>query len=1202
MTIRLTLLSLAFAASALSQTTVYLRSSAPPGFVITGASNATPMVVQTQSAHGLLAGDTVSIMGVCSNTSQSSPANGIRKVKAVIDPTHFSITDLQNADVAANGPWCDGSTPGYLISTQIGGKLTAFTLASGPRGWLDGANGTLTRKLALGTQNGLTSIAVASNVATVTTSYSHGIAVNDKVSIWNTLSSVLNNSGNPYTVTAATSTTLQFPTAGVADGTYTINAACGPGGADNCARVSQLAWTGNPWWDRVVADTTPWTTGNAYRYIYDGGAFGNSGQSNLPGYWAEGAARFFVDQTNSAMLNVATYALNNIQRLAGVNFVANEAVNDAGNFELSDFASYSFHDIGFIYLVGAPYLTAPQKQTFLDKIYNDLDDPSRTLCNKPVPHRKVLVSGTAQGGSANTIVLAASDAHADGYYVNNVIQIPSGYGLVTGYTASTRTATISGSWTAPSAGAAYTIYATISRSGTTVTGYNTTFTTDVAAGDSVMGANTWYVFPTSGESYVSAVDSDTSLTVINAANVQANGTPAILWWNSQWKTGDCGLTWLQKHWAGYMGAITALYPVRGGQTSDTVVGPTIGANNGNTWVAGHLAMDFAAADDDPRAVRDLAAIHTAWFDYFLRWSLHYFTGFAADGSYYSFGRDTTDAPDAAWLIQNALQNAAPSYPSMDTAGAWIKGITLLRMYLPYPDLRYDPGVSLPVAWPARYGAQTGSNQVEGGAQLGTAWILDYGFVFAPSAPGTQYLKNWLTNHNLATQYRLQSAYAVQGLLKQDPRIPSLDYTVQPSQYLFTATSRATCAALTGWPCPATLRGDALVSRTGWTSTTDTHALFEARSYWSGHDTPEMGSLRVYKVGSLLDSDSLPSGAGIEGYDTTKVDTVIEFGGANTLIRGAAVNTPATATIIRWASANHGAWDPAYGDQNSRYAYAVADLSGAYQTLYNRVLRHFVHLKKPGAEEILVQFDDVDAANAPASIRTQVHYPQNGELAASGADYDEGVTTCPGPNGCSGLDTDRLILELENGGADAHNPQRNFGLISRFYSPGTVFVRDDSNTFTGANGHTHRVSICAGSSCGATAGTLEAVIVHKVAGSLADTTLTSAALNPDANWTGVQTADKVVLFARGGALPSAASFTTTHSGSAQYLVAGLAAGAYSVTVNGSTVLAVTVVTSGDNSLYFESTAGAVSIGAGTPAPATGAPAISGGVAISGTIAR
>src|SRR4029077_4261895 len=101
---------------------------------------------------------------------------------------------------------------------------------------------------------------------------------------------------------------------------------------------------------------------------------------------------------------------------------------------------------------------------------------------------------------------------------------------------------------------------------------------------------------------------------------------------------------------------------------------------------------------------------------------------------------------------------------------------------------------------------------------------------------------------------------------------------------------------------------------------------------------------------------------------------IEFSGTNTLFGGQYTNAPVTATIVRWACGNHGYWETAYGDQHSLYASALADLSGAYRTHYNRVQRHVVHFKKPGTEEILVQFDDVDASNAPTAIRTQVHYP------------------------------------------------------------------------------------------------------------------------------------------------------------------------------------------------------------------------------------
>src|ERR1041384_7551579 len=103
----LTFFFLVLPAGAWAQTTVYLRGSGPAGVTVKGATNTTPVVIQTATPHNLAVGDTVSIWGVCGTTT----ANGTRKVKAVVDPTHFSITDLNGSDIAGNGAWCTGSIP-----------------------------------------------------------------------------------------------------------------------------------------------------------------------------------------------------------------------------------------------------------------------------------------------------------------------------------------------------------------------------------------------------------------------------------------------------------------------------------------------------------------------------------------------------------------------------------------------------------------------------------------------------------------------------------------------------------------------------------------------------------------------------------------------------------------------------------------------------------------------------------------------------------------------------------------------------------------------------------------------------------------------------------------------------------------------------------------------------------------------------------
>jgi len=182
-----------------------------------------------------------------------------------------------------------------------------------------------------------------------------------------------------------------------------------------------------------------------------------------------------------------------------------------------------------------------------------------------------------------------------------------------------------------------------------------------------------------------------------------------------------------------------------------------------------------------------------------------------------------------------------------------------------------------------------------------------------------------------------------------------------------------------------------------------------------------------------------------------------------------------------------------------------------------------------------------------------------------------------------MNTTRTVLSKQAGhAADADGPARTAAIISRFHSPGNIFVTWDGSGYSGAQGHSNRVSVCAGTSCAATDSTLEVVTVHKIVGSFnTDSTLTSTPLSADSSWTGVQTVDKVGLFARGGVLRTSLNVATTHSGTAQYLIAGLAPGIYSVSVGGSAVAGSPfTVRDNDNSLYFESVAGAISITRGT----------------------
>jgi hypothetical protein len=578
------------------------------------------------------------------------------------------------------------------------------------------------------------------------------------------------------------------------------------------------------------------------------------------------------------------------------------------------------------------------------------------------------------------------------------------------------------------------------------------------------------------------------------------------------------------------------------------------------------------------------------FDYELRHYMNYMTGSAHSGAYYSFINILPFMTGYA----NALAMSVPTFPSMDLTGNWMQTQSLYKMFSVLPDFRYEPGDGIRTGWATRFGTENSGVDIQ--YQLGGQWVTDGAFLWSPRSNNAQYLRNWLQTtqtQNLWGQWGTSAVAAGWQLVQNDPRIGSSDFTVQPHQYLFQASSAATCATLTGWPCPANFRGDVAISRTGWSRYTDTQTAgpsdtflyYGSRMYYYDHDTPQNGTMLLYKAGELLATDFNPPNDeyASDSSDQTTTGFMLQLGGSNATVALRNGLQGGYSPIIRWASANHGSWPSAYGDQNSNYMYACSDLSGVYTVAANYIQRCVAHLKQSGNDEYVLQWDTASLVSPIAGgIATHLHYPQNGEPNVSA--YPEGTTTCPGAGGCSSLNTNRVVEELETGTADAHgDPTPNFGLVTNYLSPGTITVQWDGSTYNGAYGHTDRVSVCAGGSCGGSASVFESLIVHKVvARGLADTTLTCTGITPDANWFLAQCAGAVspMVFAgaRGGTTYSTiAGFTTTHAGAAQYLIGGLTAGAYTVTVNGSTVPGSPfTVGANDNSIEFLSAPGMVSI--------------------------
>jgi lysophospholipase L1-like esterase len=109
------------------------------------------------------------------------------------------------------------------------------------------------------------------------------------------------------------------------------------------------------------------------------------------------------------------------------------------------------------YSPGTVYTTFYHTGTMLDVMQYGFSDNVMLYINDTFIARYgyALVSGTAQGGGANTITLAAGSSTVSGYYNEYYVRISGGTGLlneakqVTGYDGTTFTATLDSAWTTP---------------------------------------------------------------------------------------------------------------------------------------------------------------------------------------------------------------------------------------------------------------------------------------------------------------------------------------------------------------------------------------------------------------------------------------------------------------------------------------------------------------------------------------------------------------------------------------------------------------------------------------------------------------------------------------------------------------------------------------------------------------------------------
>lgn len=1147
------LLGLLLGAISSSAQELYLRSSTPAGVRVTFATNTTPIVLTTDNPHGLKPDDVVGVYGLCMPTS----ANGVWRVKAVDSPTTFSIKKMTGEDVAGNGDWdpCYDASLGYHgTPPKFAGKLLPYSLIAHPRIMLDGPTGAATRKVSLGVHNGLVNIAVQSQVATVTTSYDHQLQSGNSIGVWN---SGVNNLNGTYVITVISPTRYSFTT-NASNGVYS-NAGM---------RISALAHANNPIWNRIVQITNSFTTDNYYRN------FRGLSQLNVHAIMA---LRWFIDPAFTAGRDAALYHLANFERIGGVSFPCDEKQVWCGNGD-TDYMSLYLKAFGLTYTIMRDYIqtnwTEAQRVSLRNKVFADRADS----CSAPTPLPNVVAKGTARGGGTQSIILSEEASEVDGHYTDVFVEIISGPGAgqrrrITGYTGSTRQATIDTAWAqTPTSASGYRILASIvSYSNGSIVGKLTRWQSDPDPEQRISAGDGLYV-GTFGESYnLTVVTSVTSDTTLTATGGNGASQPTIFWKVGAWRDGQCGAMWFIKHHPAGFGWNWRDYPVQGG------VAYGDSGNTAYTKAIGFLSVALAMAEDDPRAVELAQQVWSFYYDNQLRFAMHYHTGFTQSGAFYTFSRTSIDVPFTVLLMQRSVAG----WPDLGGRSPYISMHLPFLMYGFYPISKPVGagtqgncyGIAPDASCPMRWGTEAFDNELSAYNPAG-AGLFNLAAALNSGSDLSRYWMSWLqaVNYSAAasTDFLWSAFFAI------DPNITPLDYRNLPLQQLFRQSSASLCQAVVGASCVPSQQAGGWISRSGWTNPADSLVAMFAYDFWGDHSLSQAGAYQIHKGGFLVAGDAgSPHGFGASD-DATKRDSMIELGGGANMQGGYELKQYSDADIQRWAGTDPG------GVASNEYVYSMVELAKTYRATIGaqRVQRHMAHLKKAGTEDIVVLYDDIQTSRG-ARHRGQIHYMNNGGTR-------EGVTSCTG--GCANLNTSREI----------HSDNTRFPMTTKILAPGgNLRVYVDSGLqcqgtqtydngdcssgeggYPGGQGFTFRVSYCGstdGASCNDLSRETEALVVHKLGSSMNDTLLTTVPLNQDANWAGVQTADKAVLFARKGKLLENAVFDTQGADSLQYLLAGLAPGLYQVTLNGSVIAGSPfTVAPNDNSLYFYGAAGRVEV--------------------------
>ena len=607
------------------------------------------------------------------------------------------------------------------------------------------------------------------------------------------------------------------------------------------------------------------------------------------------------------------------------------------------------------------------------------------------------------------------------------------------------------------------------------------------------------------------------------------------------------------------------------------------ANHGSTHLISILSLSLALADDDPRARSALTELMVWYFKWRYPWNLSSWTGMTENGARYQQFVDNPQDPAIMLMLNHAISGYGTALTHTGD-----NAIFPLETYGVLPDGGAGAGYGSGQGpytldqWLDPTGVNSNSSisdwtlPILGMSLLHPAsQYVPYTYWMMKNFPGSPFSSGWSWQN-----YQLYNLYQY---IEYDPTISTTNINTLPAQYLFKDTAYSACQTYWGsqtfshsWTngtpavdtpgCYPNMSYQMAISKSDWTGTAT--QLWMSASWGSDNldrsGGGQYGAYHIYRNGYLLAGNSggtnsaqaSASAHNLSGIYASGLasDMVIEIGGVDNwnVMKS---NANVSANFARWAST-----DPS-GDSASRYVYSMIDLRPTYIPAANvtRANRHIIHFKKASAQDYIVSYDDV-ALSSSNQIQAWWHY------------------FLPGNSGLNTVSVNTSALTV----TDTLSSGNGKLLTSFLPVQGASTVALVSNGANKTTWDTYTCPSANGSSCvNAISG--EWIAVHQPCNGTSCTmpTLTQPSCSATGgSCTALQIADasnpKVAVFARQGVTLTAASFTTTHGGTGQYLIAGMAPGNYNVSVNGATVASSISVNANDNTLYFESTAGLVQI--------------------------